>query len=72
MPKLFQPLKVRGTTFQNRIMLSPLCQYSAEDGHMTMWHHTHLGGIIQRGQYISDLQTATSTHHPILQVLVLP
>jgi 2,4-dienoyl-CoA reductase-like NADH-dependent reductase (Old Yellow Enzyme family) len=30
-------------------MLSPLCQYSAEDGHFTMWHKTHLGGIIQRG-----------------------
>jgi len=30
-------------------MLSPLCQYSAEDGHYTMWHKTHMGGIIQRG-----------------------
>ncbi|KAI4194202.1 MAG: hypothetical protein LQ346_003740 [Caloplaca aetnensis] len=29
-PKLFQPLKLRGLTLQNRIMLSPLCQYSAE------------------------------------------
>jgi 2,4-dienoyl-CoA reductase-like NADH-dependent reductase (Old Yellow Enzyme family) len=29
--------------------LSPMCQYSAEDGHMTMWHYAHLGGIIQRG-----------------------
>lgn len=36
-PKLFQPLKLRGLELQNRIMLSPLCQYSAEDGHFTMW-----------------------------------
>lgn len=36
-PKLFKPLKLRGMTLQNRIMLSPLCQYSAEDGHYTMW-----------------------------------
>ncbi|KAL8780061.1 MAG: hypothetical protein Q9213_006651 [Squamulea squamosa] len=40
-PKLFRPLEIRG--------LSPLCQYSAEDGHHTAWHQTHLGGIIQRG-----------------------
>jgi len=43
-PKLFRPLKLRGLTLQNRIMLSPLCQYSAEDGHYTAWHETHIGG----------------------------
>lgn len=43
-PKLFRPLKLRGLTLHNRIMLSPLCQYSAEDGHYTMWHTTHMGG----------------------------
>jgi 2,4-dienoyl-CoA reductase-like NADH-dependent reductase (Old Yellow Enzyme family) len=48
-PKLFAPLKIRGMEVQNRIFLSPLCQYSAEDGHHTAWHMTHLGGIIQRG-----------------------
>lgn len=31
-PKLFQPLKIRGVEMQNRIMLSPLCQYSAHEG----------------------------------------
>jgi len=35
-PKLFKPLKIRGLTLQNRIMLSPLCQYSADDGHFTV------------------------------------
>ncbi|KAI9894441.1 MAG: hypothetical protein M1814_003199 [Vezdaea aestivalis] len=48
-PKLFQPLKIRGTTFPNRIGLSPLCQYSATDGHHTDWHLAHLGGILSRG-----------------------
>ncbi|KAJ5215997.1 uncharacterized protein N7498_002404 [Penicillium cinerascens] len=48
-PKLFQPFTVRGKTFHNRIGLSPLCQYSADDGHMTDWHMAHLGGIAQRG-----------------------
>jgi 2,4-dienoyl-CoA reductase-like NADH-dependent reductase (Old Yellow Enzyme family) len=37
-------------------MLSPLCQYSAEDGHVTMWHKTHLGGIIQRGPGITTVE----------------
>ncbi|KAI1912677.1 NADH-dependent flavin oxidoreductase [Ophidiomyces ophidiicola] len=48
-PKLFQPLKLRGLTLQNRIGLSPLCQYSADDGHITDWHMAHLGGISLRG-----------------------
>ena len=48
-PKLFQPLKIRGTTFQNRIWLSPLCQYSADNGHLTDWHFGHLASVILRG-----------------------
>ncbi|KAL2823743.1 NADH-dependent flavin oxidoreductase [Aspergillus pseudoustus] len=48
-PKLFQPLTIRGQTFHNRLGLAPMCQYSAEDGHMTPWHSTHYGGIAQRG-----------------------
>ncbi|KAI9747281.1 MAG: hypothetical protein M1835_002155 [Candelina submexicana] len=60
-PKLFQPLKLRGVTLQNRIMLSPLCQYSAEDGHQTPWHFTHLGGIIQRGPGLSFVEATAVT-----------
>ncbi|KAK1816740.1 NADH-dependent flavin oxidoreductase [Friedmanniomyces endolithicus] len=60
-PKLFKPLKLRGLTLQNRIMLSPLCQYSAEDGHYTMWHITHMGGIIQRGPGISCVEATAVT-----------
>jgi hypothetical protein len=48
-PKVFQPLQLRGLHLQNRIIVSPMCQYSAQDGHLTDWHLTHLGGIIQRG-----------------------
>lgn len=48
-PKLFTPLKIRDMTMQNRIMVSPMCQYSAEEGRHTPWHTTHLGGIVQRG-----------------------
>lgn len=51
-PKLFTPLKIRGLELQNRIMVSPMCQYSAHEGFHTPWHVTHLGGIVQRG--VSD------------------
>ncbi|KAF2870229.1 hypothetical protein BDV95DRAFT_76235 [Massariosphaeria phaeospora] len=60
-PKLFTPLKLRGITLQNRIALSPLCQYSAEDGHHTAWHFTHLGGIIQRGPGLSMVEATSIT-----------
>lgn len=59
-PKLFTPLKIRGLTLQNRIMLSPLCQYSAENGFHTFWHLTHLGGIIQRGVSLLIVQKVTT------------
>ncbi|KAI9743013.1 MAG: hypothetical protein M1818_003308 [Claussenomyces sp. TS43310] len=60
-PKLFRPLTIRGTTFQNRIMLSPLCQYSAEDGHHTAWHMAHLGGIISRGPGLAMVEATAVT-----------
>ncbi|ETN39141.1 uncharacterized protein HMPREF1541_05364 [Cyphellophora europaea CBS 101466] len=60
-PKLFQPLTIRGTTFQNRIFLSPLCQYSAENGYHTAWHHTHLGGILQRGPGLTMVEATSVT-----------
>ncbi|KAL0256117.1 NADH-dependent flavin oxidoreductase [Diplodia seriata] len=52
-PKLFTPLQIRGMRAQNRIMLSPLCQYSARDGFIGEWHSAHLGGIVSRGPGIA-------------------
>jgi 2,4-dienoyl-CoA reductase-like NADH-dependent reductase (Old Yellow Enzyme family) len=40
---LFTPLTLRDTEFRNRVMLSPMCQYSAEDGLANDWHRVHLG-----------------------------
>ena len=40
---LLSPLKVRGVTFRNRIVMSPMCQYSADDGLANDWHLVHLG-----------------------------
>ncbi len=42
-PLLFQPLRVGGQTLRNRIVLSPMCQYSSVDGMPGDWHLVHLG-----------------------------
>ena len=42
-PYLFRPLTIRAVTVKNRIMLSPMCQYWAEDGCANDWHLVHLG-----------------------------
>ena len=41
--QLFSPLTVRTVHFRNRIAVSPMCQYSCEDGFATDWHLVHLG-----------------------------
>ncbi|WP_083936531.1 NADPH dehydrogenase NamA [Arcticibacter svalbardensis] len=43
MSLLFQSIKLREITFRNRIVVSPMCQYSAEDGFANDWHLVHLG-----------------------------
>jgi 2,4-dienoyl-CoA reductase-like NADH-dependent reductase (Old Yellow Enzyme family) len=40
---LFEPLKVRDVQFRNRIVVSPMCEYSSEDGFANDWHLVHLG-----------------------------
>ena len=48
-PLLFQPIELRGVRARNRIVVSPMCQYSAEEGHVTDWHLVHLGKFAQGG-----------------------
>jgi len=40
---LFSPLKIRDVQFRNRIVVSPMCEYSSEDGFANDWHLVHLG-----------------------------
>ena len=42
-PKLFSVLRIRDINLKNRIVVSPMCQYSAIDGHPQTWHLVHLG-----------------------------
>jgi len=43
MPHLFTPLPLRSLTLANRIVVSPMCQYSSVDGFANDWHYIHLG-----------------------------
>jgi 2,4-dienoyl-CoA reductase-like NADH-dependent reductase (Old Yellow Enzyme family) len=49
MSALFSPLTLRGLTLPNRVYVSPMCQYSADDGKATDWHVIHLGGLSLSG-----------------------
>ncbi|MBH8558552.1 NADH:flavin oxidoreductase/NADH oxidase [Hymenobacter negativus] len=83
MIKLFEPLALRSVILKNRIVVSPMCQYSAEDGFANDWHLVHLGSravggaslIIQEATAVSpegrispeDLGIWKDEHVPMLQ-----
>ena len=47
--KLFSPYSLRGVTLSNRIVISPMCQYSAHEGYLDTWHKIHLGRFVMGG-----------------------
>jgi 2,4-dienoyl-CoA reductase-like NADH-dependent reductase (Old Yellow Enzyme family) len=49
MSQLFSPIKLAGVELANRIHISPMCQYSSDDGSMTDWHMSHLGMLANSG-----------------------
>ena len=60
-PLLFQPIAFRGVTAKNRILISPMCQYSADDGLASDWHLVHLGKFAQGGAGIVMTEAAAVT-----------
>ncbi|KAI0862009.1 NADPH dehydrogenase [Xylaria cubensis] len=60
-PTLFQPIKIRDLTLQNRFAVSPMCQYSAEDGHHNDWHFAHLSQYIIRGNALTLVEATSVT-----------
>jgi 2,4-dienoyl-CoA reductase-like NADH-dependent reductase (Old Yellow Enzyme family) len=48
-PALFQPITLRGITFKNRVVVSPMCMYSAKDGFVGDFHLAHLGSLAMGG-----------------------
>ena len=49
MPHLFEPMKIRDLTFKNRIGVSPMCQYSYQNGFSNDWQIVHLGARAMGG-----------------------
>jgi NADPH2 dehydrogenase len=49
MSALFSPIQLRGLALPNRIMVAPMCQYSAENGEANDWHFVHIGSLAHSG-----------------------
>jgi 2,4-dienoyl-CoA reductase-like NADH-dependent reductase (Old Yellow Enzyme family) len=58
---LFSPFQLRSVNFSNRIGVSPMCQYSSEDGFATDWHLVHLGSRAQGGAGLVILEASAVT-----------
>src|SRR3974390_791555 len=55
---LFSPLQLRSLTFANRIGVSPMCEYSSQDGFAADWHIVHPGARAQGGPGLVMLEAA--------------
>jgi len=58
---LFSPFDVGGLHLANRIVIAPMCQYSAEDGCMTDWHVIHLGHLALSGAALLTIEATAVT-----------
>lgn len=56
MSKLFSPISLGNLTIDNRLVVAPMCQYSAENGNATDWHRIHLGSMAMSGAGIVILE----------------
>jgi 2,4-dienoyl-CoA reductase-like NADH-dependent reductase (Old Yellow Enzyme family) len=58
MPKstLFEPIRLRSLELANRIVIAPMCQYSAQDGCMNDWHLIHLGQLSVSGAALLTIE----------------
>jgi 2,4-dienoyl-CoA reductase-like NADH-dependent reductase (Old Yellow Enzyme family) len=61
--QLFTPIALRGLTLPNRVVVAPMCQYSADDGSATDWHTVHLGSLAISGAGLLMIE-ATAVERP--------
>src|SRR5471030_170730 len=59
--KLFTPIQLGGVTLPNRIVVSPMCQYSANDGCMSDWHFGHLASLAISGAGLLVIEATAVT-----------
>src|SRR3977135_3485026 len=58
MSVLFSPIQLRGLKLANRIMVAPMCQYSAVDGAASDWHFTHINTLALAGAAMFCIEAA--------------
>jgi 2,4-dienoyl-CoA reductase-like NADH-dependent reductase (Old Yellow Enzyme family) len=58
---LFEPLSIREVTLRNRVIVSPMCEYSSEDGFANDWHFVHLGSRAVGGASLVFTEAAAVT-----------
>src|SRR5436305_7177781 len=61
LPHLFEPLRLRSLELAHRILVSPMCQYSSEDGFANDWHLVHLGSRAVGGAALVLTEAAAVT-----------
>jgi 2,4-dienoyl-CoA reductase-like NADH-dependent reductase (Old Yellow Enzyme family) len=61
MPHLFDPFTLKGSTLRNRIAVSPMCMYSAEEGVANDWHAVHLAGLARGGAGLVTVEATAVT-----------
>ena len=62
MPHLFDPLKIGSLELDNRIVIAPMCQYSADEGSATDWHMIHLGNLALSGAGLLITEATAVSH----------
>ena len=60
-PSLFAPFRVGGLELRNRIVIAPMCQYSADEGCATDWHVIHLGQLALSGAALLTIEATAVT-----------
>lgn len=61
MSKLFEQARIGGLTLSNRLVVSPMCQYSAVDGIVQPWHFLHLGSLMLSGAGLVIMEATSVT-----------
>jgi len=59
--RLFSPIRVGGLELRNRIVIAPMCQYSADEGRATDWHLIHLGHLALSGAALLTIEATAVT-----------
>jgi 2,4-dienoyl-CoA reductase-like NADH-dependent reductase (Old Yellow Enzyme family) len=61
MSTLFTPIQLGGVTLPNRVVVAPMCQYSANDGCMSDWHMIHIGSLAVSGAGLAMVEATGVT-----------